>query len=84
MGSTALFLPLLPKQILLNNILSDLPSMASATDRVDPELAAGPRRWDTRFMVVFGLVSSAFDFLTFGCCSSCCGRAPPNSAPPGS
>jgi Mg2+-importing ATPase len=44
--------------------------MAIATDRVDPELVARPRRWDIgfirRFMVTFGLVSSAFDFLTFG------------------
>jgi Mg2+-importing ATPase len=64
------FLPLLPKQILLNNFLSDVPSMTIATDRVDPELVARPRRWDIgfirRFMVTFGLVSSAFDFLTFG------------------
>lgn len=64
------FLPLLPKQILLNNFLSDVPSMTIATDRVDAEQVAAPRRWDIRFirnfMLVFGLVSSAFDFLTFG------------------
>jgi len=64
------FLPLLPKQILLNNFLSDLPSMTIATDRVDREQVVRPRRWDIRFvrnfMMVFGLVSSAFDFLTFG------------------
>ena len=64
------FLPLLPKQILLINFLTDLPSMAIATDRVDPELVERPRRWDIRFirnfMLVFGLVSSVFDFLTFG------------------
>jgi Mg2+-importing ATPase len=64
------FLPLLPKQILLNNFLSDLPSMTIATDRVDREQVERPRRWDIRFvrnfMMVFGLVSSAFDFLTFG------------------
>jgi P-type Mg2+ transporter len=64
------FLPLLPKQILLNNFLSDVPSMTIATDRVDREQVDRPRRWDIRFirnfMVVFGLVSSAFDFLTFG------------------
>ncbi|UIJ46330.1 magnesium-translocating P-type ATPase [Sphingomonas cannabina] len=63
------FLPLLPKQILLNNFLSDLPSVAISTDRVDPEHVACPQRWDMReiqrFMVVFGLVSSAFDLLTF-------------------
>ena len=64
------FLPLLPKQILLLNVLSDLPAMAIATDRLDPELVERPRRWDNRgirhFMLVFGLVSSMFDYLTFG------------------
>jgi Mg2+-importing ATPase len=64
------FLPMLPKQILLLNLLSDLPSMAIASDRLDPELVARPRRWDVRFirdfMITFGLVSSFFDFLTFG------------------
>lgn len=64
------FLPLLPKQILLNNFLSDLPSLAIATDDVDAEQLETPRRWDQglirRFMFAFGLVSSAFDFLTFG------------------
>jgi len=63
------FLPLLPQQILLNNVLSDLPAMAIATDRLDPELVAVPRRWNTgairRFMIAFGLVSSAFDLATF-------------------
>jgi Mg2+-importing ATPase len=62
------FLPLLPKQILLLNALSDLPAMAVATDRLDEELVRTPRRWDThavrRFMVVFGLLSSAFDTIT--------------------
>ncbi len=64
------FLPLLPKQILLINFLSDIPAMTIATDRVDPEQIERPRRWDIafirNFMVIFGLVSSAFDFLTFG------------------
>ncbi|MCW3837291.1 magnesium-translocating P-type ATPase [Sphingomonas canadensis] len=63
------FLPLLPKQILLNNFLSDLPSIAISTDRVDPEHVARPQRWDVRevrrFMIVFGLVSSCFDGMTF-------------------
>ena len=63
------FLPLAAKQILLNNFLSDLPSMAISTDRVDPERLESPQRWDLaavrRFMIVFGLVSSAFDLLTF-------------------
>jgi Mg2+-importing ATPase len=64
------FLPLLPKQILLINVLSDLPAMAIAGDRLEPELVARPRRWDNahirRFMLGFGLVSSVFDYLTFG------------------
>jgi Mg2+-importing ATPase len=63
------FLPLLPRQILLLNFLSDLPSVTIAADRVDPEDVDHPRRWDLRqvrnFMVVFGLLSSAFDLLTF-------------------
>lgn len=64
------FLPLLPKQILLNNFLSDLPSLAISTDNVDPEQIEQSRRWDQRlirrFMLLFGAVSSLFDFLTFG------------------
>jgi len=63
------FLPLLPKQILLMNLLTDFPEMAIATDSVDSELTDRPRRWDIRFirhfMVVFGLLSSFFDYLTF-------------------
>jgi Mg2+-importing ATPase len=63
------FLPLLPKQILLNNFLTDFPAMAISTDRVDPEAIQVPRHWDIRvirnFMIAFGLVSSIFDFLTF-------------------
>ena len=64
------FLPLLPKQILLTNLLTDIPEMTIATDRVDPELINQPRRWDIafirKFMLTFGFVSSVFDFLTFG------------------
>jgi Mg2+-importing ATPase len=64
------FLPLLPKQILLINALTDLPAMSIATDRLDPELVERPRRWDSRaigrFMLVFGLVSSLFDYVTLG------------------
>ncbi len=64
------FLPLLPKQVLLVNLLTDLPEMTIATDRVDPEMVGRPRRWDIgfirRFMIVFGVISSMFDFLTFG------------------
>jgi Mg2+-importing ATPase len=64
------FLPMLPKQILLLNILSDLPAMALAADRVDPEMIRRPLRWSTRSvgvsMAVYGLISSVFDYLTFG------------------
>ena len=63
------FLPLLPRQILLLNFLSDVPGMTIAADRVDPESVADPHGWDiTRlrtFMIVFGLVSSVFDLTTF-------------------
>ncbi|MEW6270990.1 MAG: HAD-IC family P-type ATPase, partial [Thermodesulfobacteriota bacterium] len=63
------FLPLLAGQILLNNFLSDIPAVGLAGDSVDPELVDRPRRWDMgfigRFMLEFGLLSSAFDFLTF-------------------
>ncbi|HLA10942.1 MAG TPA: magnesium-translocating P-type ATPase [Pyrinomonadaceae bacterium] len=63
------FLPLLPKQILLNNFLTDFPAMAISTDSVDAELVEKPRSWDItfirNFMIVFGVVSSIFDFLTF-------------------
>jgi Mg2+-importing ATPase len=64
------FLPLLPKQILLNNFLSDIPSLAISTDNVDAERLVYAQRWRLRdvqwFMVIFGLISSVFDFLTFG------------------
>jgi Mg2+-importing ATPase len=64
------FLPLLAPQILLNNFLSDIPGTTIASDNVDPEWVEKPRRWNTKFirnyMVLFGLVSSIFDFLTFG------------------
>ncbi len=64
------FLPLLAGQILLNNFLSDIPAVGIAGDSVDRELVERPRRWNmrfiSRFMVEFGLLSSAFDFLTFG------------------
>jgi P-type Mg2+ transporter len=64
------FLPLLPKQVLLTNLLTDFPEMAIATDRVDSILIEKPQRWDIhfiqRFMVVFGVISSVFDYATFG------------------
>ncbi len=63
------FLPLAAKQILLNNFLSDLPSLAISTDNVDAPHLAKAQRWRIadvqRFMIVFGLVSSVFDLLTF-------------------
>jgi Mg2+-importing ATPase len=63
------FLPLLPKQILLTNLLTDFPEMTIATDRVDRELVEKPRRWNIQFirnfMLTFGLLSSVFDYLTF-------------------
>jgi P-type Mg2+ transporter len=63
------FLPMLPSQILLNNLLYDTGQLAIPTDRVDPEILARPAAWDIgfvrRFMSVFGPVSSIFDFLTF-------------------
>jgi len=73
MAAASLFLPFLPLlagQILLNNFLSDIPAVGIAGDTVDPELVERPRRWDIRFigrfMLEFGILSSAFDFLTFG------------------
>jgi len=57
------------KQILLENFLSDLPSITISTDNIDPETVKSPERWQIkdvkRFMVVFGLISSVFDLLTF-------------------
>jgi P-type Mg2+ transporter len=63
------FLPMLPSQLLLNNLLYDAGQLAIPTDRVDPEVLARPAAWDIgfvrKFMSVFGPVSSIFDFLTF-------------------
>jgi Mg2+-importing ATPase len=63
------FLPLAAKQILLNNFLSDLPSIAISSDRVDDDRLATAQHWDVhdlrRYMLVFGLMSSLFDLLTF-------------------
>ncbi len=63
------FLPLLPKQILLTNLMTDCPEMTIATDSVDKEMIDHPRRWDIKairkFMITFGIVSSVFDYLTF-------------------
>ncbi|MGZ4047870.1 MAG: magnesium-translocating P-type ATPase [Bacteroidia bacterium] len=64
------YLPLLPAQILLINFLSDLPAFSIVSDNVDEELLEKPRKWDIKlirkFMIVFGLESSVFDFITFG------------------
>jgi P-type Mg2+ transporter len=64
------FLPLLPKQILLTNLLTDFPEMAISTDRVDNINIQSPQHWDMRFirrfMLTFGLLSSVFDYVTFG------------------
>jgi Mg2+-importing ATPase len=63
------FLPLLPKQILFMNLLTDVPEMTISTDNVDPEMVEKPRRWDlkfiSKFMLVFGLLSTVFDYATF-------------------
>lgn len=64
------FLPLLPKQVLLTNLLTDFPEMAIASDHVDAEMVRKPLSWNLpfirKFMIVFGLISSIFDYLTFG------------------
>ena len=63
------FLPMLPTQILLNNLLYDVSEMTIPTDNVDEELLARPSQWDIglirRFMAFFGPISSLYDFLTF-------------------
>lgn len=64
------FLPLLPKQILLTNLMEDFPEITIATDHVDEERVEKPLKWDIsfirKFMIVFGLISSIFDYATFG------------------
>jgi len=64
------FLPLLPKQILLTNLLTDVPELTISSDRVDAINIAQPHRWDIhfiqRYMITFGILSSLFDFFTFG------------------
>jgi len=64
------YLPMLPKQILMTNLLTDFPELTIATDKIDDEMVEKPLRWDLkfirRFMIVFGGVSSVFDYLTFG------------------
>ena len=64
------FLPMLPKQILLINFLTDLPEMTIASDNVDDVFVERPHRMNINFirhfMLVFGPLSSFFDFATFG------------------
>ena len=63
------FLPMLPSQILLNNLLYDVSELTIPTDRVDEELLRRPEHWDIgfirRFMAFFGPISSLYDFGTF-------------------
>jgi len=63
------FLPMLPVQVLLNNMLYDLSEVPIPLDEVDEEMVIEPRHWDIRFvrnfMLTLGPVSSIFDFLTF-------------------
>jgi Mg2+-importing ATPase len=64
------FLPMMPRQILVNDFLYDVSQIAIPTDNVDPSFTRKPRRWDMKlvwkFMLVLGPVSSAYDLLTFG------------------
>jgi Mg2+-importing ATPase len=63
------FLPMLPTQVLLNNLLYDLAQVTIPTDNVDAEVIRKPQRWDIRtirnFMLIIGPISSLYDFLTF-------------------
>jgi Mg2+-importing ATPase len=63
------FLPMLPQQILLANFVTDFPYMAIASDNVDKEQLNYPQKWNIsqlrNFMIVFGIHSSLFDFITF-------------------
>ncbi len=63
------FLPMLPKQILLTNFITDFPYLAVASDNVDEEQLDRPGKWDLKFirnyMVIFGIHSSLFDVITF-------------------
>ncbi len=64
------FLPMTPGQILLNNLIYDASQTAIPTDTIDPDVGAVPARWDVhaiqRFMLIFGPISSIFDYVTFG------------------
>lgn len=71
MGASAFlpFLPMLPSQVLFNNLVYDLSQLSLPTDKVDEDDLLKPAHWDLKFirnyMLVFGLMSSIFDFLTF-------------------
>jgi Mg2+-importing ATPase len=71
-GAAALlpFLPMTPGQILLNNLIYDASQTSIPSDNVDPDVVEEPARWDVhaieRFMVIFGPISSIFDYVTFG------------------
>jgi P-type Mg2+ transporter len=77
------FLPMTPGQILLNNLIYDASQTALPSDNVDPDVENQPARWDVhaieRFMVIFGPVSSIFDYLTFGALLLMLGRDNPDS-----
>ena len=64
------FLPMLPTQILLNNLLYDVSQISIPSDNVDPALLHRPKRWRIafirQFMMIIGPISSIYDFLTFG------------------
>jgi Mg2+-importing ATPase len=63
------FLPMLPKQILLTNFLTDFPYLSVASDNVDEEQLQQPGKWNMKlirnYMIYFGIHSSLFDLLTF-------------------
>ena len=63
------FLPMLPKQILLTNFITDFPYLSIASDNVDAEQLNKPGKWNlkmvSRYMIIFGIHSSLFDVITF-------------------
>ena len=78
------FLPMTPGQILLNNLIYDASQTAIPTDHVDPDVEAVPARWDVhsieRFMILFGPISSIFDYATFGLLLLLLGSGPNSAA----
>ena len=65
------FIPLLPSQILLTNLLTDAPLLTISTDNLDEEDLRAPKKWNitliARFALFFGVISSIFDFVTISC-----------------